>query len=76
MYEVWTCERIFPHMTAGQVFRAAVHEGLRPPLPADCPQRFAGIMQACWDPEPPNRQAERRRRALGAVSAWLSLALC
>ncbi|GAB4819241.1 hypothetical protein N2152v2_006287 [Parachlorella kessleri] len=55
MYEIWTCERIHARKTAGQVFKAVVEEGLRPPVPPDCPLRYAALMQACWEEEPGNR---------------------
>ena len=55
VYEVWTCERIHARKTAGQVFKAVVEEGLRPPVPPDCPLRYAALMQACWEEEPGNR---------------------
>ncbi len=55
MYEIWTCERVYANQTAGQVFKAVVYEGLRPPVPADCPGRYAALMQACWEEQPDNR---------------------
>ena len=33
---------------APQVMFNVVHEGLRPEVPADCPEEYVGLMRSCW----------------------------
>lgn len=73
--ELWTCERVHAHKTAGQVFRGVVEEGLRPPVPADCPARYASLMQSCWEAEPHNRCGGGVRVSVSVVVVGVQL-LC
>ena len=50
MWEIWT--RKIPYddtnfQRSGQL-RRAVSEGMRPPIPEDCPQSYGHLIKHCW----------------------------
>ncbi|GAM23589.1 hypothetical protein SAMD00019534_067640 [Acytostelium subglobosum LB1] len=53
LYELATCEELFPEYTEIQPFSNAIcNQRLRPTIPADLPKSLAALMQRCWDHDP------------------------
>eukprot|EP01089_Gocevia_fonbrunei_P023390 TRINITY_DN984_c0_g1_i2.p1 TRINITY_DN984_c0_g1~~TRINITY_DN984_c0_g1_i2.p1 ORF type:complete len:518 (-),score=41.67 TRINITY_DN984_c0_g1_i2:49-1602(-) len=55
---LWECiTRMDPHsdMPAFQVIFAVGSQGLRPPMPKDCPKKLTELVTLCWDESPEER---------------------
>ena len=53
MWEVITREELYPHLKfATQIGLQVSREGLRPPVPADCPEAWVHLMTNCWAHDP------------------------
>lgn len=48
-WEILTRERLYPDMHPLSVGYKVMMEGLRPPIPAECPDAYRSIMETCWD---------------------------
>lgn len=70
IWEVWTGEPAFGHLTFAEIFAQVVVHQARPPLPPDMPPALAQLMQACWDPEPTKRPD--MRTALAHIEAMMA----
>ena len=59
LWELATREEVYHNLSAAQIISRVANEGLRPPLPAECPWR--DVMAACWAEDP--RTGRRSRRS-------------
>ena len=53
LWELATREEVYHNLSAAQIISRVANEGLRPPLPAECPWR--DVMAACWAEDPLDR---------------------
>ena len=84
LWELATREEVYHNLSAAQIISRVANEGLRPPLPAECPWR--DVMAACWAEDPlsavsavsPPRDAPTiaGRRPSVATTASISAAKC
>ena len=73
LWEILTCKKPFddmPHASAFQI-RNMVESGVRPPVPADCPDSYAALMRRCWDQDPDERPDFPA--IVAAIRAWPTL---
>ncbi|KAI3873453.1 hypothetical protein MKW98_008105, partial [Papaver atlanticum] len=52
LWELLTGELPYGNLTAGQVIRGVVQEGLRPAIPEDTNEMLSGLIQSCWSQDP------------------------
>jgi serine/threonine protein kinase len=58
LWEIVTCQELFPHHSDYDVFMEAICEhGERPPIPPDCLPSLRSLMEDCWTANP-NRRPE------------------
>ncbi len=55
LWEIWARDQPFKDLKTIWAIRAAVVEGVRPPVPGDAPTAFSELMQQCWQAEPAAR---------------------
>lgn len=64
LWEVYTRQEVHDRLSAAQIIAKVAHEGLRPPIPINCP--WADLMSACW------RQNNRLRPGFNKILTDLS----
>ncbi|KAK9804337.1 hypothetical protein WJX72_008076 [[Myrmecia] bisecta] len=56
MWEIWTLgEQPYPGMSLPEIFAGVMNGTLRPSRPADCPNEWMSLMEACWATQPSRR---------------------
>jgi hypothetical protein len=55
VYEIIARQEPYPHLNIYQAATQVVQEGLRPPLPQNCPPKFATLMTTTWKAKPEDR---------------------
>jgi len=55
IWEIISRSDPFPQLDIYAASNAVVHQGLRPPIPPNCPTKFAALMQWCWNADPKER---------------------
>ena len=48
-WEILTRDKLHPEMHPLSVGYKVMMEGLRPPIPAECPEAYHTIMETCWN---------------------------
>ncbi|GBF87615.1 hypothetical protein Rsub_00326 [Raphidocelis subcapitata] len=74
-YELYTGSRAFGGLHQDKIIEAVAQRGLRPLLPADAPEPLAGLVNACWAPDPAARPGfDGIASALGGILASIEAA--
>jgi serine/threonine protein kinase len=70
LWEVYTRLEVHDRLSAAQIIAKVAHEGLRPPVPRNCP--WADLMTSCWEQN--NRMRPGFNKILTELSAMYSSA--
>merc|ERR1712048_32361 len=53
LWELWTRQEVYQGLESTQIIALVANEGLRPPVPEDCP--WSDLMVECWAENPQDR---------------------
>lgn len=77
LWELWTGKRAYEDVdgsTANLLYRIAI-DGLRPPIPDDCPPRLAALLRACFATDPDERPTFTEVRSHNTLCTGMTFVL-